>query len=72
MHGIATVSSADIILSFAFDGDCVARKAGIDGAAAGPEILTEAAPTDARNDRLGGNAVAHGPAKATAGNVHGA
>jgi len=63
MHLAAAISDALKIGEFAFDGYCFGWKAGIDGSAAGSEVLAQTTPADSCHDRCGSDLIANGSAQ---------
>jgi hypothetical protein len=70
MHLVAAVGDALKIPEFAFDGERIDGKAGIDGPAAGSKVLADTTPTDARENGRSRDLIAHGPAQAPTGDQH--
>jgi hypothetical protein len=71
MHFAAAIGDALKIRYFSVDSDRIGRKAGIDGPAAGSKVLTQTAPTDARDDGRGGDPIADGAAQTSSSDQHG-
>ena len=59
MHDVATFGDARIVARLARDRDRVTRKARVDRAAASADVLTQAAPAHASDDRGDVNLIAH-------------
>jgi len=70
MHPAAAIGDGLKIGEFTFDGDRLGWKAGIDGPAAGSEVLAEAAPADPCDDGRSRDLIANGSAQASSGDQH--
>jgi len=71
MHPAAAIGDALKIGEFTFDGHRLGWKAGIDGPAAGAEVLAEATPTDPCDDGRSRDLIANGSAQTPSSDQHG-
>src|SRR5687767_3310508 len=72
VHYIAAVGDAAVIARLTLDGYGVAREYHVDGGVAAGKVLAQPAPAQPHGNGLRRDAKAHRPAKATAGDIHGA
>jgi hypothetical protein len=70
VHLTAAIGEALKIGEFAFDGYRFGCKAGIDGPAAGSQVLAEPTPTDPCDDRRSRDLIANGSAQTPSSDQH--
>jgi hypothetical protein len=70
MHLVAAIGDALKIGEFTFDGYRLGWKAGIDGPAAGSEVLAEATPTNPCDDGRSHGLIANGSAQTPSSDQH--